>query len=503
MAVMTEPHARALAPALLCAALAACSANIAAAPDAGTGDAGVASFESVGRDALATLENSFLYAQSSWHICLPSSAGCGTSDTDWGADSLTYALALRWSLTQDPGIPPLLSALSANAPGWGACRRDDCPSWSDVPMWDSIAAAREYQATGEAPALSRAKAAFAFVDGATEFALGACPSISYQQPQGGGNHLKTLETDSNYIKAALLLYQFTQNASYETKAIARYRSVRQYFLDPAVPLYSVYVFDDGATCAQEPHRFFASVNGNMIWSGIALAAATGDASYLAEATATAQAVAQDLGDGAGLYVDMQAENDVVEPLVEAMLLLATDHAQAYARTWILVNAAAAEGSDRLANGAYGRFFNGPATPRTISQWQSNGGLALAIAAASLAPEQSPDPDAWLNASYVVNELSSLPSSLTFTGSAIALVGTIGDQCCEDGHASVFVDGTETFDRTGIWQNKSSSDHSLDNSILFAWRFAAPGAHTLDFKAPDTNGKEGHPFLHLRGYYFVP
>jgi hypothetical protein len=275
MAVVTEPHARALAPALLCAALAACSSNLAAAPDAGAGDAGPATFESVGREALGTLEQ-FFYAQGSWQTCLPSSAGCGTSDTDWGSDSLTYALYLQWSLTSDPGIPPLLNALSANAPGFGACTRDDCPSWSDVPMWDSVAAAREYQATGAVAALSRAKAAFAFVDGATEFALGACPSISYQQPQGGGNQLKTLETDSNYIKAALLLYQITQDASYEAKAIARYQSVRQYFLDPAVPLYSVYVFDDGANCAQKPHRFFASVNGNMIWSGLALAAATGD-----------------------------------------------------------------------------------------------------------------------------------------------------------------------------------------------------------------------------------
>jgi len=498
---MTEPKARALAT-LLYAAAAACSSGPAVVPDAGVGDGGAATFESVGREALVTLERSF-YSQGAWQVCLPSSVGCGTSDTDWGADALTYALSLQWSLTSDPGIPPLLSALSANAPGWGACTRDDCPSWSDVPMWDSIAAAREYQATGEAAALSRAKSAFAFVDGATEFALGACPSISYQQPQGGGNQLKTLETDSNYIKAALLLYQITQDASYEAKAITRYRSVRQYFLDPAVPLYSVYVFDDGVNCAQKPHRFFASVNGNMIWSGMALAAATGDSTYLMESIATAQAVAQDLSDGAGLYVDVQAENDVAEPLIEAMLQLATDHAQAFAREWILANAAAAESSDRLASGAYGRFFNGPATARTISQWQSNGGLALAVAAASLAPQQSPSPDVWANAIYVADDLRTLPSSLTFTGSAIALVGTIGEQCCEDGHASVVVDGTETFDRTGIWQNKSSSNHSLDNSILFAWRFAASGAHALDFKVPDTNGKEGHSFLHIRGYYFVP
>ena len=63
-----------------------------------------------------------------------------------------------------------------------------------------------------------------------------------------------------------------------------------------------------------------------------------------------------------------------------------------------------------------------------------------------------------------------PASIAVTGSAIALIGTLGERCCEPGHARVFVDGRETVDGTGIWQNKSSSGRSLPRSVLFAWRW---------------------------------
>jgi hypothetical protein len=89
--------------------------------------------------------------------------------------------------------------------------------------------------------------------------------------------------------------------------------------------------------------------------------------------------------------------------------------------------------------------------------------------------------------------------LTFTGSAIALIGTLGERCCEPGHARVLLDGTETFDRTGIWQNKSSSGRSLPDSVLFAWRWPKRGTHTLRFEPGEPNGKEGGSFLHLEGY----
>src|SRR5262249_40358538 len=150
---------------------------------------------------------------------------------------------------------------------------------------------------------------------------------------------KTLETDSNYIKAALLLYQLTGTATYRDKAVAKYASVRQRFLDPGVPLYTVYVLDDGKTCTQVPGRFYGSVNGNMIWNGATLASATGTSSYLDDAIATAQAVSQHLGDANGVYADLQTDDVVVEPLVEGMYALATQ-GQDFARQWLLTNAQA-------------------------------------------------------------------------------------------------------------------------------------------------------------------
>jgi hypothetical protein len=62
-----------------------------------------------------------------------------------------------------------------------------------------------------------------------------------------------------------------------------------------------------------------------------------------------------------------------------------------------------------------------------------------------------------------------------------------------------VDGRETFDGTGIWQNKSSSGRRIPGEILFAWRWPRRGRHTITFAPGVPNGKEGGSFLHLRGY----
>jgi hypothetical protein len=367
-----------------------------------------------------------------------------------------------------------------------------------VPQWDSIALADVYEATGDPAALAKAEAAFAFVEQSAAFALGACPRIRYQQPAGAGDRLKTLETDANTIKAALLLYRDTHDAGYLAAAREHYGAVRAYFLDPRVPLYTVYVFDDGSRCTQVPHRFFASVNGDMIWSGLELYKDTSDRTYLDEALATAHAVDTSLSDGRGLFADLQAENDIVEPLVEAMDALALD-GQQFARAWILRNAAAALGS-RAADGSYGRFFDGPPPATTVTAWQTNGGLALAVAAAALAPATAVRGVAsWQNAARRRREITALPAKLTFRGSGIALVGTLGERCCQPGHARVLVDGRETFDRSGIWQNKSSSGRSIPGTVLFAWRWRTAGTHTLTFAPGAANAKEGGPFLHLTGY----
>jgi hypothetical protein len=457
------------------------------------------SFGSSADAAAATLERRFYHAPGKWNMCVPD--GCGTAVRDWGADSLAYALYLRWRVARDPQAPPIMNALAQSAPVYDACKRGACTMGSDVPMWDAIAAARIFEVTGNKLALAKARHAFAVVDRSDAFALGACPEIDYQKPEGGTSALKTLETDSNYIKAALLLQHLTGNSAYLVKAKTKYAAVRRNFLDPSVPLYSVYVFDDGTACRQLPKRFFASVNGNMIDNGLMLAVQTGDPAYRRDALATARAVARYLSDASGVFADFQAENDVAEPLVEAMYALATQQHEAFAHDWLIAAAAAAKPSP---TGAYGRFFNGPPPVGPVSAWASSGGLAVAIVAGALEPNgTATGPGVWATKHFVRYPVTSTQATISFTGQAIALIGTIGDVCCEAGHARVFIDGNETFNNTGIWQNKSSSGQRLPDSVLLSWRWPHPGPHTIAFAPGTTNAKEGGSFLHLDGYELVP
>ena len=452
-------------------------------------------FATAGRSATATLLNTYYAGGGMWRKC--NAPDCGTGNQDWGVDSLTYTLALRYRATHDARLLLPLRELEQTAPTYPApCPSTNaCGSWSDVPEWDAIALVDEYQATHDPATLAKAEAAFAFVEQSGVYALGACPSIDYQQPHGGGNKLKTLETGANAIKAALLLYRVTGKPEYLAAARTHYDAVRAYFLDPRVPLYTVYVFDDGTTCTPVPHRFFASVNGDMIWSGVELFRVTGVRRYLDDAVATAKAVDRDLSDGRGVFADLQAENDIVEPLVEGMAAL---H-EPFARAWIVRNAAAAL-SARAPDGSFGRFFDGPPPATTVTAWQTNGGLALEIAAAALAPATTVNgAPAWSGASLVPHEIAAAPAMLVFRGSGIALLGTLGEQCCEPGHARVLIDGRETFDQTGIWQNKSSSGRSIERTVLFAWRWRTSGVHTITFEPATENAKEGGTFLHLVGY----
>ena len=213
---------RALPVGVLALVLCGCSAAGPAGPGAaGPGSGGHGpTYAALARHALVTLEREYYNGAGEWHMCVP--VRCYTTNTDWGADSLTYALYLHWLLTGDRRVVPIMNALTATAPASHA------GGWSDVPMWDSIAAAREYQVTGNAAALEKAILAFRYVaDTARKlFARGACPIIFYQQPGGGYNKLKTLETGSNYIKAALLLYQITKSPRYLAEAEAQYQAVR-------------------------------------------------------------------------------------------------------------------------------------------------------------------------------------------------------------------------------------------------------------------------------------
>jgi hypothetical protein len=453
-------------------------------------------YASLGRHALATLEGEYYNGAGEWNWCVP--ARCGSGNRDWGVDSLTYVLYLHWLLTGDRAVAPIMNALVATSP-------DSHSGVSDVPLWDSIAAAREYQVTGNPLALRKAESDFGSVAGnARLYGSGACPGIFYQHVNGGSTQLKTLESDANYIKAAVLLYQITHQRSYLTQAEDHYLAVRQYYLDPGTSLYTVYVFDNGTSCTQVAAQYYGSVNGTMIWDGYTLAQITGQNSYLAEAIATAQAVAADLGDATGVYADLQAENDVGEPLIEAMYLLAA-HGQSFARRWLLDAASASAGDVTARTGAYGRFFDGPPQPAPVTAWQVNGGLALAQVAAALDPGGRPaDPRFWAGAPFVPDNLAmtSSPVRFSFTGRAVAIIGTIGEDCCSNGHAQVFMDGTQTFDQTGIWQNKSSSGVSLPDSVLFAWRWPTAGRHTIEIDPAVANAKQGTSFFHMTGYYVV-
>jgi hypothetical protein len=455
-------------------------------------------FAQAGHRAEATLLGGWYAGRGLWRMC--NASGCPSLNRDWGADSLTYTLALRFRATHDARFLRPLRALPRTAPVYGApcSSTTGCRSWSDVPAWDAVALLDEYAATRVRVALARAKSAFAFVEGSGAYALGACPRVAYQQPGGGTNRLKTLETDSNLIKAALLLYRATREPAYLAAARAHYRAVGAHFLDPSVPLYTAYLFDDGSSCAALPHRFFASVNGNMIWNGVELFRDTRARSYLDQAVATARAVDRRLSDGRGVFADLQAENDVVEPLVEGMDVLAL-RGEAFARSWILRNAAAAL-SARAADGSFGRFFDGPPPASTVTAWQTNGGLSLEIAAAALAPRRVVHTtQAWARAATVSHEIAAVPATLVVHAAGVALLGTLGEQCCEAGHVRMLIDGRETFDWTGIWQNKSSLGRSIEDTVLFAWRWRSAGTHTLTFEPGAENAKEGGSFLHLHDY----
>jgi len=232
-------------------------------------------FAQLGAEATRSLLGLLAPGAHAWRLC--TGASCGSSDSDWGADSLTYVLSLRERTAGTPSLVRALAALGNDAPTYPPpCTRRSCSSWSDVPEWDAIALAREYESTRDPRFLQKAEAAFAFVQDSPVFAQGACPEIPYQQPYGGSNNLKTLETDGNAVKAGLLLYAATGRSSFLASALQRYAAIRRFFLDGSLPLYTAYLFDDGGACTQLPRRFFASVNGDMIWNGVELFRDTGD-----------------------------------------------------------------------------------------------------------------------------------------------------------------------------------------------------------------------------------
>lgn len=469
-------------------------------------------------DAVGTVLRTWYAGGAAFRSC----AGCaGASNSDWGADSLVDVLYLRWKLRRDPVVARVFADIVAGEP------RPALGRFSDVPMWDAVAALRAYDVTRDPRALANAQRQYRGLAASRRFALAPCPGVDYQIRDGGGGGLKTLETDANRVLAAVLIAQRTRDPELARDALAdarrTYAAVRTAFLDPRLPLYTAYVFGAGGVrangvraggrCVQEPARqFFASVNGRMIEAGLALAAATRERRYADEARATARAVERELVDARGVFADLQAQNDVVAPLVVAMAALARG-GDTGAAGWIPRNAAAAANA-RGPDGSYGRFFDGPAPPAggRVSVFETNGGLALMVAAGALAPRRRPEADAWRRAEVRPVSIARAPAAYRFNGSGIALIGALpgagSPDCrpltvgpCEGGHVGVRIDGRAPVSRIGIWQGKALV--SSPATVLFAWRWPKPGPHEIDLDPVRFNSKQGGTAVRVTRVLVLP
>ncbi|HEY4439604.1 MAG TPA: hypothetical protein VGN14_04070 [Candidatus Elarobacter sp.] len=456
-------------------------------------------------DAVETIRRHWYAGHGRFRLC----ADCvDATASDWGADSLIDVLYLRWLLTRDPALVGLFREIVEGEPG------DTLGGFSDVPMWDAVAAIRAYDVTGDPRALTQARREYDALATSRHFALAPCPAIDTQLRDGGGSGIRTLETDANRILVGASLAGRVRDPIYARRALAdavrRYDAVRAAFLGPGTPLYSVYLFPRSGRCVREPRRqLFASVNGRMIEAGLVLTAVTHDERFARDAHDTATAIAS-LRDNRGVFVDLQAQNDVVAPLVVAMLQLARAGAPP---AWLVWNARAM-GSSRRADGAYGRFFDGPPPPRdaSVSVFETNGGLALAVAAAPFAPlARGPDDD-WQLAQHHPIAIRAAPARYAFHGSGIAFIGPLpapGDPLCrpltvgncEGGRVAIRVDGRLPASEVGIWQGKSLVPSAA--TVLFAWRWATSGDHVIDFDPVTPNPKQGDTALDLREAVVLP
>jgi hypothetical protein len=71
-----------------------------------------------------------------------------------------------------------------------------------------------------------------------------------------------------------------------------------------------------------------------------------------------------------------------------------------------------------------------------------------------------------------------------------------------GHARVLVDGVETFNQTGIWQNMSSPARKQPDQVLFAWRWHDPEHHVVAVLPARYDHEEGGSFFEMSGYLLV-
>ena len=435
------------------------------------------------------------FADGNWKLCL--AADCPSAASGLGADSLTYDSYFGWKPQHDSSFLPMLEKIGQAIPPLGTpCVDASCRTPSDAPMWDAVALLRAYDGNESAsPGMEKAKAALDAFDRSSAYFGGACPAIAYREPFGGKSKIKALASESAYAKAALLVYHFggPNSKAFLDRAERRYLDARKYFFDPQAGLYTAYVVDDGKHCTQVPRRFLAGVNGNMIYTAYLLGTNRGQ-NYRDQAIGVAKTAATKLSDARGVLANLEDEDDTADPLVEAMYVLAFYWQQDFAHDWVLRNANAAEAA-RTASGGMGRFFDGPPPDDGVTAWQTSGGFAVSLAAKTLQLGDVPPVDpGWKNAKFVPFTVQ-LPQAIQFTGSAIALRGTLGDPCCPAG-ARVFVDGVETFNSTGIRQAYSPAG-KIPNAVLFAWQWPVPGKHEI--RLYPNSPADAERSLHLSGF----
>jgi hypothetical protein len=212
----------------LCALMLAAVWLCAFAP-ARTPQARLAAFAQTSAQAVRTLLNVFYAGDGRWREC--NHAACAQTTGDWGADSATFVLYLRWATTRDSRVAAVMTQVLAAAPHYVRPCTVSCSAWSDTAAWDAVALMREFDVLGDPSAIADAKAALAYAERSPAFGGGGCPRIPYQQPASSGSRVKTLETDANLIKASLLVYGATGNRRYLVSAARRYAQDRRYFLD--------------------------------------------------------------------------------------------------------------------------------------------------------------------------------------------------------------------------------------------------------------------------------
>ena len=89
-------------------------------------------------------------------------------------------------------------------------------------------------------------------------------------------------------------------------------------------------------------------------------------------------------------------------------------------------------SARASDGAFGRFFDGPPPGGDVTAWQSNGGIAIEIAAAALAPNApAVPPTGWGQARYVVKAITTSGYVIWLTRQGDNGFRSISERCLAD------------------------------------------------------------------------